>query len=60
VVERNVDGTLKVIYQMPDNDGWLREGGEEFRTKVMEEQERLNRFLTDEEKEEIRRSLTTE
>lgn len=60
MVKRNADGSLKIVAQMPDDDGWLREGGEEFRTKVMDEQVRLDRFLTDEEKEEIRRSLTTE
>ena len=59
MVERNADGSLKVVTQMPEDD-WLREGSEEFRTKIMDEQERLGRFLTDEEKEEIRRSLTTE
>ena len=59
MVERNADGSLKVVTQMPEDD-WLRQGGEEFRTKVIEEQERLNRFLTDDEKEEIRRSLATE
>lgn len=59
MVERNADGSLKVVTQMPD-DNWLRRDSEEFREKVMDEQDRLDRFLTDEEKEEIRRSLATE
>ncbi len=60
MVKRNADGSLKVTAQMPSGDGWLREGGEDFRSKVIQEQARLKRKLTDDEKDEIRRSQSTE
>ncbi len=59
MVERNADGSLKVVAQLP-NDNWLREDGQVIRSKMIFEVERLGRLLTDEEKAEIRRSLTTE
>lgn len=60
MVKRNEDGSLKVVAQMPGADGWLREGGQKFRDKVLAEQWRLKRRLTDDEKDEISRSLDTD
>lgn len=58
MAERNADGTLKQTMSLED-DGWLREGGEAYRLALPKKEAELGRWLTDEEKEELKRSLTT-
>ena len=52
-MERNADGTLKQIGRLPDNDGWLREGGTEYRDAVIAKVEELERPLTEAELAEL-------
>lgn len=57
-MERKTDGTLRQSTSLGE-DGWLREDGPEVRLAVMEKADELGRPLTDEEKEEVARSVTT-
>ena len=56
MAKRNADGTLKITARLPDDD-WLREGGEAYRSALPKKEAELGRWLTDEEKAELRSSL---
>lgn len=54
-MKRKADGTLQQIGRMPENDGWLREGGPEYRAAVIAKTNELDRPLTEGELAELRK-----